>query len=77
MVVKATIPRIPAPMPDTARAWTSQGRFMRRKCRQRSCLGLANNKKQPANKVEKNPISKIESCPPSALMQASPHENVA
>ena len=70
------IPNSPAPMPETARACTNHGRLIRRKCRQRSCLGLAKKRKDPANSVEKNPISKIESCPPSALMQASPNEKV-
>ena len=36
--------------------------------------GLLKNRKQPANKVEKKPISNTVNCPPRLLTTASPQE---
>jgi len=61
-------------MPAQARACTAHGRLARQKSRQRSSFGRAKNKKQPANKVMKKPISKTVNCPPRLLMTASLNE---
>jgi hypothetical protein len=74
MVVKATTLSTLAKSPESARACTAKGRFMRQNWLQRSCLGLVKKMQVPDTSVRKKPISKMESPVPSALMAASPHE---
>lgn len=74
MVVKAKTLSTPEAMPAKARACTAHGLLVRQKSRQRSSPGLVKNRKQPANRVEKKPISKTVNCPPRLLMTASLNE---
>ncbi len=73
-MVKAMTPRMLAEAPESARACTAQGRFMRQKWNQFSSFGVVSTMQMLEMTAAEKPISKTVSPPPSAFMAASLHE---